>query len=68
MASSDSFSSGHVVREVHVVGDHKIPFISVQLDQSEFRDDFACFSSGFPRTAPPIQPEWPKALLSRYVM
>jgi hypothetical protein len=68
MASSNSFSSDHVVRELYVAGDHKIPFISVQLDQSEFPDDFVYFLSGFPRTAPPIQPEWLKAQLSRYVV
>jgi hypothetical protein len=68
MASRNSFSSDHVVREVYVAGDSKIPFISVQLDQSEFPDDFVYFLSGFPRTAPPIQPEWLKAQLSRYVV
>jgi hypothetical protein len=68
MASRNSFSSDHVVREVYVAGGRKKPFISVLLDESEFPDEFEYFVEGFPRTAPPIQPEWLKAQLSRYVV
>jgi hypothetical protein len=68
MASQNSFSSDHVVREVYVAGGRKKPFISVLLDESEIPDEFEYFVEGFPRTAPPIDPIWLKAQLSRYVV
>jgi hypothetical protein len=40
MASTNSFSSAQVAREVYVAGEHKKPFISILLDQSELPDDF----------------------------
>jgi len=49
MCSENAYRSDHVVREVYVSGDHKKPFIVVQLDDAEFPDDFQYFLSGFPR-------------------
>ncbi len=49
MCSENAYQSDHVVREVYVSGDHKKPFIVVQLDDAEFPDDFQYFLSGFPR-------------------
>jgi len=49
MCSENAYRSDHVVREVYVSGDHKKPFIVVQLDDVDFPDDFQYFLSGFPR-------------------
>ncbi len=51
MCSAQSFQSDHVVRELYVSGDYKKPFIAVQLDRTEFPDDFQYFLSGFPRVS-----------------
>jgi hypothetical protein len=49
MCSRNAFSSDHVIREIYVAGDFKKPFISFQLDLTEFPDDVIYFVSGFPR-------------------
>jgi TIR domain len=49
MCSQNSFASDHVIREVYLAGDFKIPFLIFHLDPSEFPDDIIYFVTGFPR-------------------
>jgi len=49
MCSQNAFMSDHVIREVYVAGDYKKPFITFELDSTEFPDEILYFVSGFPR-------------------
>ena len=49
MCSQNAFTSDHVVREVYVAGDYKKPFITFELDSTQFPDEILYFISGFPR-------------------
>jgi hypothetical protein len=49
ICSKNSFGSDHVMRELYLAGDFRKPMVAVQIDATDFPDDFAYFLTGFPR-------------------